>query len=191
MSAQLCPIRDGADRAELESFVRAAFARRHGASVRSLMPELLSLRDAHGRLRGVIGLRAAAAGPLFLEQYLDQPIEQALAARVGRAVAREEIVEIGNLAGASCRAAVGMVAALPRWLVERHYRWIVFTATRQVREILAGFGAPLVELAVADPSRIAQGADEWGEYYSTDPRVFAGYLPDGLNLPAFGRRRGH
>ena len=173
------------ERAELEAFVRAAFARKHDASVASFMPTLLSFRDASGELRGVIGLRSAQPKPLYLEQYLEQPIEAAIAAATGRLVQRHEVVEVGNLAGANCRAAMRMVAELPSYLLARDYRWIVFTATSAVRSILQGFGAPLVELARADGGRVAGGEDRWGRYYESDPRVLAGYLPASRGIPGF------
>jgi len=173
------------ERAELEAFVRAAFARKHDASVASFMPTLLSFRDASGALRGVIGLRNAQPKPLYLEQYLEQPVEAAIAAATGNLVQRHEVVEVGNLAGANCRAAMRMVAELPSYLLARDYRWIVFTATSAVRGILQGFGAPLVELARADGGRVAGGEDRWGRYYESDPRVLAGYLPASRGIPGF------
>ena len=172
-------------RAELEAFVQAAFARKHGAQVSSFMPTLLSFHDACGELRGVIGLRAAGPQRLYLEQYLEQPVEAAIAAAAGMAAHRNEVVEVGNLAGANCRAAMRMVSALPSYLLARNHRWIVFTATSAVRGILQGFGAPLVELARADGSRVAHGADRWGRYYDNDPRVLAGYLPSSRRVAGF------
>ncbi len=149
----------GPERDELERFVSAAFLRKH-------------LRGADGRA-------------LYLEQYLDQPVEAAIAAATGHSVERSHVVEVGNLAGANCRTAVRMVALLPGQLMAGGYRWIVFTATSAVREILLGFGAPLVELARAEGARIATGADDWGRYYESDPRVFAGFLPDSRRVPGF------
>jgi hypothetical protein len=178
---------DAPDRAELEAFVGAAFRRRHDALVTSFMPTLLSFRDREGDLRGVVGLRGAVSQSLYLEQYLEQPIETAIAAATGQSVRREQVVEVGNLAGANCRAAMRMVALLPGYLLSRDYRWIVFTATSTVRGILEGFGAPLVELARADGARVAGSPDRWGRYYETDPRVLAGYLPASRRIPGFNR----
>ena len=175
------------ERGELEAFVAEAFRRGHDATVASFMPTLLSLRDGSGRLRSVVGLRGATAAPLFLEHYLEQPVEAALATATGRAIRREQVVEVGNLAGSNCRAAVRMVALLPSYLLSLEYRWIVFTATSTVRGILQGLGAPLVELARADGRRVADGPDRWGRYYDTDPRVLAGYLPLSRRIPGFSR----
>ncbi len=159
---RLVEARAGApQRAELEAFVARAFERRHDARVQSFMPTLLSFRDASGALRGVIGLRT------------------------GRPVDRRQVVEVGNLAGANCRTAMRMVAALPAYLLAQEYEWIVFTATNAVRGILQGFRAPLAELARADASRVASAPDHWGRYYDTDPRVLAGYLPASRRIPGF------
>lgn len=183
---RMAEVREGApERAELEAFVQSAFARKHDASVTSFMPTLLSFRDAGGALRGVIGLRSAAPRPLYLEQYLEQPVEAAIATATGQAVQRHQVVEVGNLAGVNCRAAMRMVAALPAYLLAHDFRWIVFTATSAVRGILQGFDAPLVELAHADVSRVAGSTDRWGRYYENDPRVLAGYLPDSRWIPGF------
>jgi len=175
------------DRAELEAFVGAAFRRGHDATVASFMPTLLSFRGPAGDLRGVIGLRAAAPQALYLEQYLEQPVEAAISAATGQPVQRTQVVEVGNLAGANCRAAMRMVAQLPGYLLSRDYCWIVFTATRTVRGILESLGAPLVELARADGARVAAGPDRWGRYYEQDPRVLAGFLPASRRIPGFNR----
>jgi hypothetical protein len=172
-------------RAELESYVRSAFARKHSADVQNFMPTLVAFRDASAALCGVIGLRAAAGSHLYLERYLDAPVEAALSAATGTVVRRDQIVEVGNLAGRNCRAAMRMVAQMPAYLLAEDFRWIVFTATSTVRQILLGFGAPLVELARADRARVADSRDDWGSYYETDPRVFAGYLPDSQRISGF------
>jgi hypothetical protein len=165
------------------------------------MPTLVSFRNRQGDLRGVAGLRGAEESRLYLEQYLDRPIERVLTDSLSsrpvdrggsRLVRRDEIVEVGNLAGASCRAAVRMVAQLPVYLMSRRYSWIVFTATSSLRQILEGFGAPLIELGRADATSVATTPDAWGRYYETDPRVFAGYLPDADRLAGFAHRNpGH
>ena len=171
------PFRD-----ELEKFIAAAFRDQHGAQIGSFMPDLLGMRNVSGELRAVAGYRAAQQERLFLEQYLDQPVEAVLAAKLGRQIERAQIIEIGNLASNGCRQARHLVSLLPRYLLDRGYSWVVFTATSLVRDVLSSVGAGMVELAVADRSRITVGNDMWGAYYRNDPRVMAGYLPDGLHL---------
>lgn len=170
-----------------EGLIAGAFLDKHGARVREFLPELVGLESRTGALRAVAGYRSARTGALFLEQYLAQPVEQDLSAQLGAPVARDGIVEVGNLAGGSCGYARHLVSLLPRFLLDRGYTWVVFTATSVVRDILTSVGASLLELAPADASRLAGGAAAWGRYYQNDPRVMAGYLPTGIHLSA--RRR--
>jgi hypothetical protein len=174
-------------RARIEAFVQQAFARRHGACIKSFMPTLLALQGRGDCVCGVVGFRNAGVQPLFLERYFAQPVEAALRERTGLAIDRERIVEVGNLASLSCRAAFHLVAVLPRVLIDRGNQWIVFTATSAVRGILEKFRAPMIELATASRDRV-DNADEWGRYYESDPRVMAGYLPDGIGLALRGAR---
>lgn len=169
-------------RERLEHFVAETFAQAHGATVQAFMPSMLGLEDGGGRLRCVLGYRGAGADELFLERYLDRPIEQSIARAAGldAAIPRGSIVEVGNLAGRGCRAAMHLVARLPRLLGARGFTWVSFTATTRVRELLAAFDAPLLDLGPADPARLGDGARDWGRYYATRPRVLAGWLPHGL-----------
>lgn len=169
-------------REELENFVTAAFRDKHGAEIGSFMPDLLGMRNVAGELRAVAGYRTAKQERLFLEQYLDQPVEAVLTATLARPVERAQIIEIGNLASNGCRQARHLVSLLPRYLLDRGYTWVVFTATSLVRNVLESVGAELLELAVADRARATTGNDKWGTYYRNDPRVMAGYLPNGLQL---------
>lgn len=175
-------------RALLEAFVAQRFAEVHGARISSFLPHLLAMRDRQGALRCALGYRSAAAEPLYLEQYLDLPVEQAIAAALARrgdaavAVDRSAVVEVGNLAGRGCRAALHMVARLPRYLMSQGYRWVTFTATDRVRRVLASFDAPLLDLGPARPDRLRDAAADWGSYYRCAPRVMAGWLPYGLRF---------
>ena len=173
---------DDSRREELEHFVHDVFASKHGARVCSFMPTLLAMRNDQGNVCSVAGFRCAAEQGLFLERYLDEPIEYAIASSARQQVSRSEIVEVGNLAGLNCRSAMRLVLDLPRILLDRGHRWIVFTATDTLRQLLATYHAPLFDLAAATASRVENTSDEWGRYYETQPRVMAGYLPDGLSL---------
>ena len=178
---------DDPRRNELEQFVGDVFASKHGARVCSFMPALLAMRNDAGLVCSVAGFRCAADQPLFLERYLDEPVERAIASSSKQEIARSQIVEVGNLAGVNCRSAMRLVLDLPRILLERGHRWMVFTATDTLRELLANYHAPLLDLAPATAARARSTGDEWGRYYDSHPRVMAGYLPDGLGL--WRRRR--
>lgn len=173
--------REDAQRPTVERFIQDAFAARHGARIHSFMPTLIALEGRERRICGVVGFRNGGREPLFLEQYLSRPVERVLTERVGTCVSRDEIVEVGNLASLSCRAAFHLAALLPRFLIDRGNRWIVFTATSAVRNMLEQFQVPVIELAGAARECVHLG-DDWGRYYDHDPRVMAGYLPNGLDM---------
>jgi hypothetical protein len=151
------------------------------------MPTLISLIDAEGGLGAVAGFRNAAQEPLFLERYLPESVERTLASQWGAKVRRAEIVEVGNFAALDSRRARILMSFMPAFFLERSARWIVFTATAAIRGLLESMGGHCLELATAQAACAAGGADEWGRYYSRDPRVMAGFLPSARRIPALWR----
>ncbi|MDH4172762.1 MAG: thermostable hemolysin, partial [Betaproteobacteria bacterium] len=89
------------ERRAFEAFIAERFCRAYGARLTHFLPHLLGVMDGLARWQAAAGYAAAGAQALFLEQYLDRPIEQALGAAVGRPLARGSIVEVGNLAAVS------------------------------------------------------------------------------------------
>jgi hypothetical protein len=172
----LCPV-GHPERARLERLVSRVYARVHGANLRHFHANLLGLKDAEGGQVGVIGCTAAEAGPLFLETYLDLPVEQALARAVGQPVARRDLAEVGNLAGGCPRSAPALVSTLARALHSDRRRWAVFTATASLRRCFKRLGVSLTEIIAADGARLGEEQAQWGRYYDGDPRVVAVHIP--------------
>ncbi len=173
---QTVAIHAGADdaRGQAERFIHGCFAEAYDADVRHFMPTLLSLRDARGDLQGVLGFRDALRDRLFLEQYIDVSIETALAARLRRAVARDSIMEVGNLATTLRGGARWLIAALTAYLKGAGYRWAVFTAVPALGNSFMRLGIELVTLAPANKARLAPAEQAlWGRYYDTGPTVVA------------------
>lgn len=160
-------------RAELERFVALHFARAYGADIRSYMPRLLGLRPHDGVLSGVLGCRFAHER-FFLERYVDAPIEQVLAERLAKPVARAGLVEVGNLAVAAAGGARWLIAALTAYLAGAGRTWAVFTAVPALINAFARLGVALVPLAPAHSERLpAHERAAWGSYYDTHPKVMA------------------
>ena len=172
---------DQPGRAGVESYIARRFARCHGACVTSFLPRLLAAGTGD-RLGAAIGLRTASAAPLFLETYLDTPIDAALTRHAGQPVERSQLAEIGNLAASNSRAGQLLVALLIAALRGAGFRWLVFTATRPVRARIAALGLPLHALAAADPARLGTARATWGRYYDAEPWVMAGDLALGMTL---------
>lgn len=172
-TTQLCGP-DAPERAELELFIRDVFHRAYGASIKHFLPQLMSLRDAGGRLLAVCGLRNADHGALFLETYLDAPVEHVIADRTLHGVERSDIVEIGNLAVAEPGIAPHLLASVSHYLHGTGTQWAVFTAIPVLRNSLTRLNMQLEVLADASLQRIAPAErPEWGSYYDKNPQVMA------------------
>ncbi len=174
---------DSTRRSEAERFVRDVFHQRYGARVSVFAPRLLMLEQA-GHTVAVAGWRGADSEPLFLENYLDVPIETVLHTLTGQELHREQIVEVGNLASEKAGGSLQVILHLARRFVEAGHEWVVFTATQELIGIFAKLGLPLLALAKADPARLGAAAADWGSYYESSPVVVAGRIR--LALERFG-----
>ncbi len=160
-------------RAEAEAFIRETFARHYGAQVPAFAPNLMLIEGERGLLAAT-GWRCAGDEPLYLERYLDAPIEACISRIAGNAVQRARIVEVGNLASAKPGASLGVILALARHLDQLGYDWVTFTATHTLIGIFSRLRLPLLALAPAHPERLGEEAGAWGSYYETAPIVVAG-----------------
>lgn len=170
-------------RREAEDFIRARFAEHYDAAVPSFAPNLMLLENDE-RVVAATGWRCAGSEALYLEHYLDAPIEQLVARLAGQPVRRDRIVEVGNLAADKPGASIDVVLALSRHLDGLGYEWVTFTATRELIGIFSRLGLPLLALAAADPARIGADAGAWGRYYETGPIVVAGKIRTALERAA-------
>lgn len=161
-----------ARRSAMEAFVAHEFLEQYGARVTTFMPWLMGL-SSDDTLVGVAGLRPAADGPLFIEQYLDHPIEAEIAARVGYPVAREGVLEIGNLAGHYPGVTRALFPLLTELIYMRGYAWGVCNTTHTVQNALMRLGIPLVPLQQALPERLGEARFAWGRYYEHETTIIA------------------
>jgi hypothetical protein len=175
-SLHLVPV-DAARRAAVQDFIRDRFAAHYRADVRHFMPCLFGLEADDGSLHGAVGCRSAAVQPLFLERYLDEPIEHAIAARSGEIVERADVVEVGNLAARGAGLSRLLIVALTRLLATEGVRWAGFTGTPALINSFRRLGIALHRLAPADPARLGVDRDEWGSYYDAGPQVMVAEVP--------------
>jgi hypothetical protein len=166
--------RDAPCRREVEAFIAAVFKQVYGAEINQFMPQLVALRDASGVLMAAFGLRNAARERLFLEQYVDEPIEQLMSRQLQRNIRREEITCIGNLAVANPRNAGVLIAHVIQHSLSMDLPWGVATAHHSLQNGLIKGGVDLFPLAMANPERLS--TDErakWGSYYKHTPQIVA------------------
>ena len=80
-------------RSSLEARIRSGFGQHFNACIEGFMPDLAVYEHATGA-SGVIGIRGAGEEPLFLESYLDLPVETVVQLTSGDCADRGEIVEV-------------------------------------------------------------------------------------------------
>jgi hypothetical protein len=170
----------GAERPALERFIADAYRQIYSAELSHFLPLLLTLGN-DGRTQAAVGMRPGALGvPMFLEHYLDQPVEQLIAARVGSPVARSGIVEIGNLAATRRGASPLLFLIMAAALDAAGFRWLAFTATPQVEKLVTRLQYRPLLLSEVDPTRLGDELAQWGSYYETRPQVMCVALADAL-----------
>ena len=160
-------------RAAAEEFIASTFRDWYGATISSFAPNLIVL-ERDRSIYAAAGWRCAGDEPLFLETYLDDPVEDLLAHITGQGVARQGIVEVGHLSSARRGGSVDVISGLSRHLARLGFEWVVFTATAELISIFSRLSLPLLALAPADPARLGDAARDWGTYYDTRPVVVAG-----------------
>jgi len=165
---------DAEDRAEIEQFIADIFHQAYNARINHFMPYLMSLRDPDGKLIAACGLRSAATERLFLETYMDKPVEQLLAERTGSPVQRNDIVEIGNFSVAEIGMARLLITAIFDQLHATSKQWAVFTIVQLLHNSLIKQNIFPKVLCDAEVTHLPpEKQSEWGSYYQQHPQVMA------------------
>lgn len=175
-----------AQRVRVQQFIHEVYGEHYGATIMHFAPCLVALTDHDGQIVAAAGYRAAAWGPLYLEQYLDAPVEQALGAR--SAQTRAQIVEVGHLAARRAGQGRRLSALLGMHLAGLGYQCLVATLTASLRALFLRDGVTWQTLGAADPNRLGVQAVHWGRYYAFGPQVVAGHLGEMLSAVASRRR---
>ena len=155
--------------------ITAQYQKHFNCQLHHAMPHSLSQTAAEdGQIVACTGYQAAAQGPLFLEQYLDESVEECLQRLGGKSVAREEIVEIGGFAVSDRRHALPFMLQLAPTLADLGFKTVVCTVTRPVQACLRKLGIISTFIKDADASRVDTSNNAWGTYYDLKPVVLAG-----------------
>jgi len=145
---------DHPERGETEQFIHDRFDFEYDADIRHYMPHLVRISTSEREMVAAVGYRDAACHNLFLEHYLDDPIEVIINQYLNTPIARHEIVEVGNLADAHPGGARAAITALTAYLYGAGFRWVVFTGVAKLRNAFSRLGIDTIHIGDADPSRL-------------------------------------
>jgi thermostable hemolysin len=165
-------------RVELEQYIKEHFYTYYQAQIDSFLPYLLATHSEE-QISSALGFHPAKVSEqLFLEQYLDVDIQSTLCQLFNQAVSRDDVVEIGSLTSTKKGSSHILFILTAAVLYEAGFKWVVFTATKQVETLLAKLGLKPIDVCGADPERLSDHGNSWGSYYEKKPRVLAGNLTD-------------
>ncbi|MFK7864308.1 MAG: thermostable hemolysin [Pseudohongiellaceae bacterium] len=160
---------------EARLFVKAQYKQHFSCDLDEFFPEIFCLYD-QGQLLACCGFRSAANEPLFLEQYLDEPVEHAVSHQVNYKVARGALVELGGFAVANKSVALAFMAQLAPTLYQSNFQYVSCTVTAPVRRCLTKLGIQFYALGQADPQKLKVNSGSWGTYYNLKPSVVVGAI---------------
>lgn len=158
---------------KIRQFIAETFQHHYGATIESYCDRLIGVCSPQGNMLAAAGYNLAEEGPLFLEQYLDKPLEQQIQQQLGLDITRSEIAEVGNLAALQAGGARMLIEMMTQRLHGEGRRWVAFTATQSLINSFHRMGLSPVILAPAKPERM-KNAKAWGSYYQQNPHVAFG-----------------
>jgi len=169
-------------RKAIEQYISEQFKTTYQATVSSFLPYLLSTKF-NNSLSAAVGFQPAfSCKPLFLENYLDDAIENVMSQLTEQTITRDKIVEIGNLTSSRRGSSQTLFILIAAILHKAGFEWVAFTATKHVQQILSKLNLETFVVCDADPLRLSDQGQSWGSYYNCQPKVIAGNLDAAIDL---------
>lgn len=172
----------------VEAFISEVYQRKFNARICEFSPMLIALEQQR-TLVAAMGLRSGKEAPLFLEQYVDTSIEEAIRALGFHQVMRHHIVEVGQLAAMQAGQGRQLMRAAVPLLANLGFQWVASTVTHELRHLLIRLGIAPFTLGIASASRLGEKAKVWGSYYEHSPVVVAGRIQPALEAMYRARTR--
>ncbi len=160
-------------RQKAESAVRGIFRSAFNAEINDFLP-LLFTAERTNSIDAVIGICKAQQQELYLERYLSTSMEEEVKRLHQINIVRNELVEIGNLVSTRAGVSRHLFIVLTFVLLNAGIKWVSFTATKQVEQILSKLSLKPLVICNAQESFLATGNSTWGSYYQNQPKVCLG-----------------
>ena len=169
-------------RSSLEDFITGTYQQFFNAELNSFLPNLVAATTANDEIQAAFGYSDAGEDRLFLENYIDQPVDLILSKKLDKKIQRKKIVEVGNLAITDMTESISFLREIARYLQGLGYEWIICTATRYLRLLFLRSGCKPLSIATASVSRVKDDGTDWGSYYATAPEVLVGNVNQSIYL---------
>jgi len=167
------------DREEVEQFTHDIYSLRYRADINKFLPTMIAIRHSQSnQIVASAGFQSAqnkgTKNRLYLENYLDIPIEKSASAVGNKRFKRSDFVEVGNLAGAISGAGYLVILTLAEYLTKQGHNWIAFTLTRGMVKAFESLNLEPIPLVPASESRLVKDSASWGHYFNAMPEVMIG-----------------
>jgi len=163
-------------RSAIEQHILDSYQNKFSANLVHFMPILVAANVPGQASHLSFGLSNADQSSLFLENYLREPVEQALSRAVNTRIERCSIVEIGNLAFANTTTIRDDLIAIAHYCYGLGYQYVVCTATRMLRLVFLKAGIKPIYLGNACPDDAPRDGTHWGAYYENAPQIIGGNI---------------
>lgn len=167
------------DASEIKLFIQDVYFKHYKANIDVTYPFLMAVLDKNHNILSAVGFRYADLEELFLEQYLDDKIENILSEKYNTQITRDKIVEIGSLASAGKGMSKFLFIALATYLRKFDYYYAVMTGTSKLRRNFRKLNLKPAIICRASQDKLIDKKDEWGSYYDTNPKVMVGNIDSG------------
>ncbi|MFE0510523.1 thermostable hemolysin [Streptomyces sp. NPDC058964] len=168
--------RDTPDYQVAADLVQDVFAAQYDARIRpnpdAFLAYFETAEDDSESALACAGLSFPEQDGILLERYLDAPVEKIIADELGSPVAREQILQIGNIASVRASAGGEIIKALPLVMACLGRPYAVMTMTGRLAMLMQRLGVVFHPLVDASRDRLTpEEAAQWGSYYDTRPVV--------------------
>ena len=157
-------------RESLEQYISSIFSAAYDAKILEYMPLLFCLKQDE-TFTAALGLRSAAKGKLFCENYLDSSAQEQVLSHYGMPIQRSAIMELGNLVASAPGQSSLLYLLIAAAIHEADVKYLLFAANKTVRASIKRSGFTPKSIQVAEKERLGLVGEYWGSYYEGEPLV--------------------
>ncbi len=171
--------KENPDHDVVEDYIYRSFKKKYSANVKYSFPYVLTL-NYKKRICAAAGIRLAESGPLFLERYLQYPVEQETGMCFKTAVRRESIVELSNIISVWRGNNKLLLMLLIDLLHKVNREWLLLLSNREVEDALKKINFTTIRLSDISAKILNGEKEQWGSYFNDNSRIILCHVPSTL-----------